>query len=335
MPLRVVKIVLPQNIGQDALNFLKSQANINFWQEESSGDHFVASVLTDSGKSENLMDLFEKQYSHLPEFKLILFPVEAAIPRVEAEEEADAAAAEKADETAQKTPLRISREELYADIVDSAKLSRVFVFMAVLSTVVAAIGLLKSNVAVIIGAMVIAPFLGPNVALALATNLSDRDLAINALKTLLTGILIVMLLSVGMGYIFETTPDIPEIASRTQAGLSDILLAFASGCAGVLAFTTGASSAVIGVMVAVALLPPLTACGLLLGSGYIGQAAAAFLLFLTNIICINLAGVFTFLIQGVSPRVWWEADRAKKAATRALLIWTAILGVLALIIGFY
>ena len=48
---------------------------------------------------------------------------------------------------------------------------------------------------------------------------------------------------------------------RTQADLSDIILALASGCAGVIAFTTGASSVIIGVMVAVALLPPLTVCG--------------------------------------------------------------------------
>ena len=51
--------------------------------------------------------------------------------------------------------------------MDSAKLSNIFVLMSILSTIVVAIGLLKNNVAVIIGAMVIAPFLGPNVALAL------------------------------------------------------------------------------------------------------------------------------------------------------------------------
>ena len=204
--------------------------------------------------------------------------------------------------------------------------------MTILSTVVVAIGLLKNNVAVIIGAMVIAPFLGPNVALALSTNLADEKLGINALKTLLSGILIVLLLSAGMGYFFETDPTIPEIAMRTKASLSDIILALASGCAGVLAFTTGLSSAVIGVMVAVALLPPLTVCGLLVGTGKFSLGIGAFLLFITNIICINLAGVITFLIQGVSPRVWWEADKAKKAARKALVLWSLILFVLVVII---
>ena len=135
-----------------------------------------------------------------------------------------------------------------------------------------------------------------------------------------------------MGYCFDADPTIPEIASRTQAHLSDIILALASGCAGVLAFTTGASSAVIGVMVAVALLPPLTVCGLLLGTGQFSGAFGALLLFITNIICINLAGVATFLVQGVSPRAWWEADKAKKATRKALALWSLILAALAVII---
>ena len=127
----------------------------------------------------------------------------------------------------------------------------------------------------------------------------------------------------------ELILEIPYIrAMRTQANFSDIILALASGCAGVLAFTTGLSSAVIGVMVAVALLPPLTVCGLLLGTGQIKEAIGALLLFITNIICINLAGVITFLFQGVSPRAWWEADKAKISTRKALAIWSIILAVL-------
>lgn len=332
MPQRVIKIILPENQRKNALELLEGQENLSFWLEESSGVNFVASVLIDSGRSETIMDLFEKRFSSVEGFKLILFPVEASIPRVETPDEHVSVSIQDKTRTEQKTALRISREELYSDIVDSTKLSNIFILMTVLSTVVVAIGLLKNNVAVIIGAMVIAPFLGPNVALALSTNLADDKLGLNALKTLLSGIIIVLLLSASMGYFFEADPMIPEIASRTRASLSDIILALASGCAGVLAFTTGASSAVIGVMVAVALLPPLTVSGLLLGTGKLPEAIGAFLLFITNIICINLAGVITFLFQGVSPRAWWEADKAKKATRKALAIWSMILVVLALII---
>ena len=246
MPQRVIKIILPENHAKQALALLESQDKLSFWQEESSGGNFVASALTDSGRSETIMDLFEKKFSSVDGFKLILFPVEASIPRTDTDDVHAPDPSSDKTESDQKTALRISREELYSDIVDSTKLSNIFVLMTMLSTVVVAIGLLKNNVAVIIGAMVIAPFLGPNVALALSTNLADKKLGLNALKTLLAGILIVLILSGCMGYFFETNSTIPEIATRTRASFSDIVLALASGCAGVLAFTTGASSAVIG-----------------------------------------------------------------------------------------
>lgn len=329
---RWIKVILPENYKQKALEILENQDYIYSWQDESYGDNFVAGILTDLGHSEVIMDLFEKRFSAIDSFRLIMFPIEASIPRIDVSDEQDSASSEKKTETEKAATSRISREELYTDIVDSTKLSKMYILMTVLSTVVVAIGLVKNNVAVIIGAMVIAPFLGPNVALALSTSLADKKLGLNALKTLVTGILIVLTLSVCMGYFLNTNPAVPEIASRTRADLSDIILALASGSAGVLAFTTGASSAVIGVMVAVALLPPLAVCGLLLGAHHFHEAFGAFLLFITNIICINLTGVITLLAQGVSPRRWWEADKAKKATRKALILWSVILAVLAMVI---
>ncbi len=324
MPERVIKIILPRDQSENAIELLENQDNLTFWQEELSGKNFVASILLDSLQSESIMDLFEKKFSKTKGFNLILFPVEASIPRSKETKESKSTNV-KEDK---KSKMRISREELYSDIVDSTKLNNVFIMMTFLSTVVVAIGLLKNNVAVIIGAMVIAPFLGPNVALALSSVLAEKKLGMDAMKTLLTGGFIVVGLSAGTGVFFNVDPNISEIASRTSADLPDIILALASGAAGVLAFTAGASTAVIGVMVAVALLPPLTVFGLLLGSGDIKLATGAFLLFMINIICVNLAGIATFLFQGVSPRTWWAADKAKKATRRSLVLWILTLALL-------
>jgi uncharacterized membrane protein len=127
-------------------------------------------------------------------------------------------------------------------------------------------------------------------------------------------------------------PSVREIASRTEVGLSDVALALAAGSAGALAFTTGLSAAVVGVMVAVALLPPLATVGLLLGSGHPRLAVGALLLTLTNIVCVNLAGVATFLWQRVNPRHWWEADRAKRMVRVSGAIWLALLALLVALI---
>ena len=58
------------------------------------------------------------------------------------------------------------------------------------------------------------------------------------------------------------------------------------------------------------------------------------LLLLINAICVNLAGVGTFLVQGIRPLTWWEVDRAKKASLNALVIWMVLLSVLVCIIIF-
>lgn len=327
MAQRVLKIILPKNEKTHALEILQEHEDTVFWQEESSEKNFIVSALTEAGNSEKIMDSFERNYSATEGFRLIVFPVEASIPRTDNKEnnhKEEKANGEKTTEVR----LRISREELYSDIVDSTRLSSTFIFMTILSTLVVAVGLETNNVAVIIGAMVIAPFLGPNVALALSTCLADKGLAINTVKTLGTGIALVIVLTIAWGIIADINPLVPEISARTQVTLQDIIVALASGCAGVLAFTTGAPATVIGVMVAVALLPPLTVFGMLFGSGNFPEAFGALLLFSANIICINLAGVTTFYFQGVTPRIWWEASKAKRAAKTAFLIWSVLLSFL-------
>jgi uncharacterized hydrophobic protein (TIGR00341 family) len=238
------------------------------------------------------------------------------------------AAPEPAAAPEEKPPGRMGREELYEDIKGAAQCSRVYLVMVVLSTIVAAIGLYYNSVAIIIGAMVIAPLLGPNMALALGTTLGDLSLLRRALLTAVAGIATTMVLSVIIGVLLQVNPASPEVASRNGVRLGDIVVALASGSAGALAFTTGVSATLIGVMVAVALLPPLVTFGLLLGDGQLALATGALSLFLMNLICVNLAGVTTFLVQGIHPATWWEKDRAAKATRIAIGLWVALLAAL-------
>ena len=157
---------------------------------------------------------------------MVILPVAATLPRAEPE---PAAAAEQPP-TEEKSPERISREELYEDIKDAARCSRIYLAMVVLSTIVAAIGLHQNSVAIIIGAMVIAPLLGPNMALALGTTLGDLSLLRRSLLTNLAGVATALVLSVAIGALVHVNPAAPEVASRTRVGLGDIAVALASGC---------------------------------------------------------------------------------------------------------
>ncbi len=228
----------------------------------------------------------------------------------------------------------LSRQELYADLSDSINLNSNYILMCILSAVVASSGVMLDNVAVIVGAMVIAPLLGPNVGMALASTLGDIELGKKAIKASLYGAGAAIIVAIIAGLILNPDSWPHEVLSRTSVGWGDITLALASGSAGTLAFTTGTSGAVIGVMIAVALMPPLVVVGILFGAGEFLLAGGALLLFISNIICINLAGVLTFIYQGVRPLNWWEEKKAATSRKYSLILWIVLLTLLIIGIQF-
>ena len=328
MALRLIEMVLQEKDGDDVRALLNECKVLEHRQIRLVNGEILVRILLDAEQSETVLDLLEKRYTGGEGNRVVILPVEATLPRPEAEPEPEATAASEQSLPAEKPPQRIGREELYEDIKDGARLSRVYMAMVVLSTIVAAIGLYYSSVAIIIGAMVIAPLLGPNVALSLGVTLGDLSLLRHGLLTALAGVAATLALSMLIGVLLQVNPATPEIASRSGVGFGDIAVALASGSAGALAFTTGVSAALIGVMVAVALLPPLVTAGLLLGGGQLDLATGAFLLFLVNLICVNLAGVTTFVLQGIKPTSWWEKDRAVKATRIAIALSVVLLAVL-------
>ncbi|MCL7415907.1 MAG: TIGR00341 family protein [ANME-2 cluster archaeon] len=313
---------------------LKEFKVLDIWQERFTKDLVHIKILVPTEETQNIVDLLEKHISRVEGYRIFLVPVEATLPRPEPpkKETVEEKEEKKQNDNSNKKPVRISREELYSDIDQTIKLTWVFIVLTLLSSMLAAIGILQDNVAVIIGAMVIAPLLGPNLAMSLATTLGDVDLARRAMKANIIGIFTSLSFAVLAGYLLKVNPDIPEILSRTKVSLGDILLALAAGSAAALSLTSGVSSALIGVMVAVALLPPLVVLGMLMGSGHWVLSLGALLLVLTNLICINLAGVMTFLLQGIRPRKYWDADRARKATQIALVLWIMLLLVLIAVI---
>ncbi|MDH7597166.1 MAG: TIGR00341 family protein [Methanothrix sp.] len=349
MELRLIEVVLPER-NLEALEklldgrgevldvmLLRSLGSYRYpvlgvWRERFSTEEIIVRILASAEKTEALTDLISDRFSNEDGFRINIIPVMATIPGMP--ERAEPSHTEVSPEDNKVSKERISREELYSSLETAAKLTKVYIAMIVLSSIIAAAGLLSNNVVLIIGAMVVAPLMGPNVALALATTLGDLTLARNALRTDLVGISLAIILSVLLGFVLPVDPSMPEIRSRTSVGLAEVIVAFASGCAGVLAFTTAAPAVIIGVAVAVSLLPPLVAFGLLLGAGYVSHATGALLLFLVNLISVNLAGVATFIAQGILPRNWWEADRARRATSIAIVLWVLLLAALLMILAF-
>lgn len=204
--------------------------------------------------------------------------------------------------------------------------------LVILSAIVAAIGLIENDVAVVIGAMVITPLLEPNLALSLGTALGDVHLLRKATWTLLVGIVLTLGLSVAIGAFWPSPIASDALLSRTKVGVDSVALALASGAAAALSLTTGLSSVLVGVMVAVALLPPAATFGLMLGQGRFSLALGAGLLLVVNIVCVNLASNIVFFIKKVRPRTWLEKQKAKRAMAVWVTGWCVTLVVLVLLI---
>ncbi len=330
--LRMMEIIVPESDLRELTTLLGDAHGVEPWSETLAEGLGRVRVLLPTGKTEEVMDLLQRRFGMKPQFRVMLLAVQATLPKLEEEKPPPEEKKEKKPEL--RTPNRVSREELYETVTSGTKLTFIFLLTVALSTLVAAIGLVRGDVAIIIGAMVIAPLLGPNVAMALAVTLGDTPLLFKSIRTFTAGIVLATAIAVVFGLLVRVDPASSQLAARTTLGLSDVLLASAAGVAGALAFTSGLPAALIGVMVAVALLPPLVTAGLMLGAGRPDLAIRATALFTTNVACVNLAGVVTFLFQRIRPRSWWDGRRARKATRWAIIFWALLLVLLSALILF-
>lgn len=340
MALRLLQIIVPKRHDLEVLEVVGRRKPSTMWSEPTNDGRVRVSMVLPKEDCDDLVRKLDAQYSSVEGFRLILEAVEATRPTIE---EKPVPEPEASEEDHPKRPAffggRVASDELVGQISAGAGYTRVYLAMVVLSTVVAAAGLVQNSAAVIIGAMVIAPLLGPNLGLALSLTIGDLKLARKALLTNVIGLLIAAGLAMLVGLYAQVgaakdDPNTTEIFARTIPRVSDIAIALAAGAAGTLAATTGVPATLVGVMVAVALLPPLVSFGLLLVSkdATIAQAMGALMLTATNVICINLSAMAMFRLQGVGPNTVYDNRKATKESTYAMMFWALLLAALVAII---
>lgn len=322
MSTRILHIVAPAST-QAAVNQILDQVAVDWWSTPADTDRLgTMAILPGSAVDRTLDDLKEVLETQLP-YAVTVTVAEALVDAPRPSLSPLLPPPSRLERFFSRN--RLSTEELYDDIRDGTQLTATFVAFVVTSAIIAALGMRGGQTAVVIGAMVIAPFLSPAMAMAMAATVGDAALAQRALVVTLVGTVVAFAATLALGVVISVDPTVPELAARTVVSSADIGLALASGVAGVTAFCRGLSASLVGVMIAVALVPPLAAAGLLIGSGEVDLALAALLLFATNLVCINVAGILTFLFQGLPPSSW-------RMTGSLLAIWAALLAVLTLLI---
>jgi len=323
--MKIIEIITPVKNLPAVESIIDQHDSEMLWvSPEDADSKKMLRVLVSDDQRQSVLDALQGLFGADSPSKIIVMALEATLPR----KKPDSGEKDSSDKSS------TTREELYNEIEKNTRLDSTYLLLVFLSTVVVAIGLLENNVAVVIGAMVIAPLLGPNIALALGAALGDMPLMWKAFKTGSAGIGLALFFSIGLGILHPMNLDSPELMARTDVGLDSMALALASGAAAVISLTTGLSSVLVGVMVAVALLPPTATLGIMLGAGHNNLAIGAALLLAVNIVCVNLAAKVVFLVRGIKPRSWLEKQKATQSMVTYIVFWFLSLALLLVIILF-
>ena len=175
-----------------------------------------------------------------------------------------------------------------------ARFSQVFVVLTVGATLIASLGLLANSPGVVIGAMVVAPWILPLQAMAFEILQGRLPMFLRALRTLLLGVLICVLLAMAVGQLVGLPSFGSEVVNRTSPNLLDLGVALVAGAVAMYAkLRRDAISALAGLAIAVALVPPMCVVGILLASTLWPQAYGALLLFITNLLGIMVGAMAT------------------------------------------
>ncbi|GAB3807600.1 TIGR00341 family protein [Virgibacillus kimchii] len=323
MPLQLLEIYAPKNF----LNIEEIEDHfsvISYWSFEESKEEHLTRILLETNDVESVLDYLERLPGGEEVYQVMLLPVQTYLPRKK----------EKEEEEEKKDLQRASRHELYTTVQGSSRISVSYIWFIIFSAIVAAAGIIKSSPAIVIGAMVIAPLIGPVTAVSFASVLGDFKLIRQSIITSLVGIGIPVVIAVIFSFFSNPPIYSDEFLSRTEIQIIDVIAALASGAAGALSFVKRKSGTLVGVMVSVALLPPAVVFGMILGTGNWTEALIPFILLMVNVFSILLSAVIVFWLSGIKPNNWQDLQKANISRKLSLLFILTITIILITVILF-
>ena len=195
-------------------------------------------------------------------------------------------------------------DELRRSYDGEARLNESFIVLTIGASLIASLGLLANNAAVVIGAMVVAPWILPLRVAVFAVLIGKAKLLSRSLVTLAAGAGITLTLSMGLGLIarnqgllvVEALPE--QVTTRLEANILDLGIALAAGAVASYAkVNPGAVSSMAGTAIAVALVPPVCVMGLMLAASNMDGAQGAALLYAANLLGILIGGITVLAVR--------------------------------------
>ena len=236
----------------------------------------------------------------------------------------------------------ISKEELARTAEGNVSDMRTYVLLTVVSGVVATAGLLLDSPATVVGSMVIAPLIGPAMSTAVGTVIDEEELFSKGLRMQVIGMGLAVISAAVFAFLVQVANLVPpgldpgsvgQIEGRLTPDFLSLAVALGAGIAGALSLTTGVSAALVGVMIAVALVPPAAAVGIGIAYGLPSVAIPSGILAVVNGLSINLAALIVLWYSGYRPDNILRQNEARSAMVKRVGILLAAIAVLSLFLG--
>jgi uncharacterized hydrophobic protein (TIGR00341 family) len=334
---RLVEVIVPTGKREAVLSVLDDEGIDYVVTEETSGREYTAVVSFPVPKVavEPVLDDLRAAGLGDDAFTVVLTPETVVSRRFEQLQERYDDANDNGD--------RIAREELVARAEDLAPNRAVYLVMTVVSAVVATAGLLLDSPAVVVGSMVIAPLIGPAMATSVGSVLGERELFTRGIKLQAAGGLLAVVAAGVFALLLRTTGVVPlgpgevlsigEVEERLDPGVLSLAVALAAGVAGAFSLSSGVSAALVGVMIAAALVPPTAVVGIGIAWGEPATVVGSGVLVLVNFLSVNLAALVVLYLQGYRPENWFREDEARTATLRRIGTLVVAVAALSLFLG--
>lgn len=222
---------------------------------------------------------------------------------------------------------RVSREELHATMTEELRNPAEYAIFTVLSAVFATAGLLLDSATVIVGSMVVSPVLGPAVASSVGTIVDDDSIVRKGIIRQVGGagiaVLSATVFAIFARLVFAPHPDLhslSQVSAFSSPVAFTLAIALVAGIAGALSLTSGASTSLIGVAVAAALVPPSALVGVGIAYSEPALAVGAAVVVIVNLLSINLTSLITFRVAGYRPEDWSAQRKVSRLFTRRTLV---------------
>jgi uncharacterized hydrophobic protein (TIGR00341 family) len=237
---------------------------------------------------------------------------------------------------------RISREELQAKADDLASGLGTYVLMTVISAVIATAGLLLDSPATVVGSMVIAPLIGPAMSAAIGTVVDDEEMFRRGARMQVIGVVVAVAAATLFAFALRTLAFVPpgldplelaEVSERLAPNVLVLVVALGAGVAGIVSLMTGVSATLVGVMIAVALIPPAAAVGIGIAFQIPRLVLGAGVIVAVNVLSINLSALVMLWYEGYRPQRWFREDDARAALLKRVAVLVAAIVVLSVFLG--